>query len=184
MDNNIQKGRLKRWNDAKGFGFIKSDNQPNDVFVHISSLKGMSRRPQVGDTIFYNIQIDNDGKQSAFNARIDGVDVIQPIPKRKSKIAKSKSTNHRFIKLLILFILLLIAFFIYDKNVGESTIILNQLSPLITKETGTLYSCKGKRHCSEMTSCEEAKFYLNNCPGTSMDGDNDGVPCESQWCNW
>ncbi|MDR2548980.1 MAG: excalibur calcium-binding domain-containing protein [Desulfobulbus sp.] len=30
--------------------------------------------------------------------------------------------------------------------------------------------------------CEEAKFFLRNCPGVKMDGNNDGVPCERQWC--
>jgi hypothetical protein len=34
-----------------------------------------------------------------------------------------------------------------------------------------------------MSSCQEARFYLANCPNTKMDGDGDGVPCESQWCN-
>jgi hypothetical protein len=33
-----------------------------------------------------------------------------------------------------------------------------------------------------MTSCAEAKSFLQNCPGTEMDGDGDGIPCESQWC--
>jgi hypothetical protein len=45
------------------------------------------------------------------------------------------------------------------------------------------FTCDGRIHCSQMTSCEEAKFFLNNCPGTKMDGGNDGIPCESQWCN-
>lgn len=45
------------------------------------------------------------------------------------------------------------------------------------------YRCDGRVHCSQMTSCEEAKFFLDNCPGTKMDGDNDGIPCEQQWCN-
>ena len=47
----------------------------------------------------------------------------------------------------------------------------------------TPYKCNGKTYCSEMTSCEEATFYQHHCPGTKMDGDGDGVPCESQWCN-
>ncbi|PMZ87530.1 MULTISPECIES: excalibur calcium-binding domain-containing protein [unclassified Pseudomonas] len=42
--------------------------------------------------------------------------------------------------------------------------------------------CDGREYCSQMTSCEEAKNFLRNCPGMKMDGDNDGVPCESQWC--
>jgi hypothetical protein len=33
-----------------------------------------------------------------------------------------------------------------------------------------------------MTSCTEAKFFLKYCPGTQMDGNHDGVPCEQQWC--
>ena len=41
----------------------------------------------------------------------------------------------------------------------------------------------GKTDCSQMSSCEEAKFHIRNCPTTKMDGDGDGVPCESQWCN-
>jgi hypothetical protein len=33
-----------------------------------------------------------------------------------------------------------------------------------------------------MTSCAEATYFLKQCPGTRMDGDGDGEPCESQWC--
>jgi len=29
-----------------------------------------------------------------------------------------------------------------------------------------------------MSSCEEARFYIAQCPGTQMDGDHDGVPSE------
>ncbi len=42
--------------------------------------------------------------------------------------------------------------------------------------------CDGRRYCSQMSSCEEATWFLKQCPGTQMDGDNDGVPCETQWC--
>jgi len=39
--------------------------------------------------------------------------------------------------------------------------------------------CGSKRYCREMTSCAEAKFYLQQCGRSSLDGDRDGVPCES-----
>ena len=39
-------------------------------------------------------------------------------------------------------------------------------------------NCGTKKHCSEMTSCEEAKFYLASCGAKMLDGDADGVPCE------
>ena len=48
--------------------------------------------------------------------------------------------------------------------------------------SGSSFRCDGRTHCSQMTSCEEATFFLKNCPNTKMDGDNDGVPCEKQWC--
>jgi hypothetical protein len=44
------------------------------------------------------------------------------------------------------------------------------------------FTCQGKRECPEMKSCEEAKFYLKNCPDVNIDGDGDGVPCEDQFC--
>jgi micrococcal nuclease len=43
--------------------------------------------------------------------------------------------------------------------------------------------CDGRTYCSQMTSCAEATWFLNNCPGVKMDGNRDGVPCEQQWCN-
>ena len=55
--------------------------------------------------------------------------------------------------------------------------------------TGTVLSlrgdarrCDGRTRCSQMTSCEEATWFLRNCPDTQMDGDRDGIPCEQQWC--
>jgi hypothetical protein len=39
--------------------------------------------------------------------------------------------------------------------------------------------CGAKRYCNEMTSCEEASFYLTQCGLTRLDSDGDGVPCES-----
>ncbi|MDB5051631.1 MAG: cold-shock protein [Fibrobacteres bacterium] len=46
----------------------------------------------------------------------------------------------------------------------------------------TTYSCAGKTQCSEMKSCEEAKYYLDHCPDVYTDGDGDGIPCEDQLC--
>ncbi len=44
------------------------------------------------------------------------------------------------------------------------------------------FACDGRTYCSQMTSCAEANYFLKNCPGVKMDGNNDGVPCEQQWC--
>jgi hypothetical protein len=46
----------------------------------------------------------------------------------------------------------------------------------------TKFQCDGRTRCREMSSCEEAEFFIANCPGTKMDGDGDGIPCEDQFC--
>ena len=45
------------------------------------------------------------------------------------------------------------------------------------------FECDGRKRCSQMHSCAEATWFINHCPGMEMDGYNDGVPCERQWCN-
>lgn len=54
--------------------------------------------------------------------------------------------------------------------------------PQSEPEPPARFQCDGRIHCSQMTSCAEATFFLKNCPGVKMDGDHDGVPCEEQWC--
>ena len=41
------------------------------------------------------------------------------------------------------------------------------------------FSCGEKDRCSQMTSCDEANYHLNQCGLGRLDGDGDGVPCES-----
>jgi endonuclease YncB( thermonuclease family) len=38
--------------------------------------------------------------------------------------------------------------------------------------------CGNKKYCSEMTSCEEARYYFAQCGVKTLDGNGDGVPCE------
>lgn len=44
------------------------------------------------------------------------------------------------------------------------------------------FVCDGRMHCSQMSSCAEATYFIQHCPNTKMDGNNDGIPCEQQWC--
>ena len=39
--------------------------------------------------------------------------------------------------------------------------------------------CGVKSRCSEMSSCEEARFHLDECGLVRLDGDGDGLPCEA-----
>ncbi|MBD1912042.1 MULTISPECIES: cold shock domain-containing protein [unclassified Leptolyngbya] len=68
----LRRGQLVTWKDERGFGFIKSEDGGKEVFLHITAIKGASRRPQVGDTILYECVIES-GKVRAANASIQGL---------------------------------------------------------------------------------------------------------------
>lgn len=48
-----------------------------------------------------------------------------------------------------------------------------------TFEVSASWSCSPRRTCSQIGSCDEAVWYLQNCNwGGKLDGDSDGSPCE------
>ncbi|OGH50117.1 MAG: hypothetical protein A3H17_01970 [Candidatus Levybacteria bacterium RIFCSPLOWO2_12_FULL_37_14] len=57
-----------------------------------------------------------------------------------------------------------------------------QASVIVSPATVGGFICAGKTTCGQMVSCAEAQFYLNSCGVSRLDGDKDGVPCESL-CN-
>jgi len=48
-----------------------------------------------------------------------------------------------------------------------------------TNSQNSTVSCGTKAFCSQMTDCQEARFYMNACRVGTLDRDNDGTPCES-----
>lgn len=51
----------------------------------------------------------------------------------------------------------------------------------VAKPTPKLtYSCSVRKTvCAQMRSCDEAKFYNINCGLKKLDGNKDGIPCET-----
>jgi uncharacterized membrane protein YsdA (DUF1294 family)/cold shock CspA family protein len=72
MQPNFRSGKLTKWKDERGFGFIQPVDGSQEVFLHISEVKDATRRPQENDTIYYHCVVDSDGKVRAFNAFILG----------------------------------------------------------------------------------------------------------------
>ncbi|MBB1316387.1 excalibur calcium-binding domain-containing protein [Shewanella sp. SR43-4] len=204
----MERGTIVRWNTEKGFGFIKPETGDNqDVFIHISTLKHMARKPIVGDEILFHRENQPDGKVKAVKASIEGVAVvsnsIRPASHTSQHHRKSPShhdDNYRSSpvigRVIMLIILLGVGIFGYKQyqKMTATPVLTNedveqmQWTPTVSKPSSInlqpQFRCEaGKTHCSQMRSCAEATFYINNCLGTEMDGDNDGIPCERQFCN-
>ena len=65
-----QKGKVKSWNDEKGFGFIAPQDGSKDVFVHISAVEkaGLSTLSE-NQTVSFDLERGNNGKTSAVNLK-------------------------------------------------------------------------------------------------------------------
>ena len=195
----MHKGLLKSWKTDKGFGFIKSDTLEHDTFIHISALKHMSRKPKVGDTIYFEVATQPDGKTKAINCRIEGVTgLIAPYQKHKQqphRIAKSNFASSFLGKVASIGLIAVLGFIAVNKySHYQSNEQFNSQTPVITNaDLATFdeqypkivisqnthnFTCDGRQYCSQMTSRAEAVFFINNCPNTKMDGDRDGDPCE------
>jgi len=68
----MHKGKLIEWQDNKGFGFIKPNDGGKQIFLHITALQKVSRRPKVGDIIYYQTTVDERGRKRACSASIAG----------------------------------------------------------------------------------------------------------------
>jgi cold shock CspA family protein len=161
-------GRITDWKDDRGFGFVTPSGGGATVFVHISAFKKGQRRPTGNEVVTYELL--NDPKKGLRAQNVVFFGVSQP-----SVRTKRRNTSKPFIIVLLLAGIGMYAWQ-HLSSIGVKT-----MSSVEVEDT-IQFQCQGKKYCSEMTSCEEATFYLKNCPGVEIDGDGDGIPCESQWC--
>ncbi len=214
-------GRIVRWNEARGFGFIapeQGEGTPKgaELFVHISALRCDGLPPMAGERVSYLVGAGQDGKPRAelvfFPERplslADGNESRPTLagrrmsegsripavrgPTRSTRVlapptgaaATGAASSSR-------------CWCWSGSSPSTPVFSAESVSPSSTSSfsqaeadssdtpqqtANFVRQCDGRQYCSQMTSCEEATWFLQNCPNTRMDGEGDGIPCERQWC--
>jgi cold shock CspA family protein len=195
-------GKLTKWNDERGFGFVTPAQGGQEIFVHISAFPRDGQRPQLQEPLSFEIELDGKGKKRA-------VSVLRPAgatpgPRRSEQDQRRAAPGRRparrtgfFVKKIALVLLVAVGVYGYGQyskrisayrpaaEIGELVrpVVAPEPVPVPVQQQPALsFRCDGRQHCSQMTSCAEATFFLKNCPGVKMDGDGDGIPCEEQFC--
>jgi cold shock CspA family protein len=202
-------GTLIKWQDDRGFGFIRTRDSGIELFAHVSEFPRTGRRPQIGDALSFEIRTGEDGRKQAHTItydlptpRADASPQASP-PSRPSPASRAhaptrphahrparggheRSSSPLLPAALAITGLLGLGAYGWDRFGGQGGAAIEtfQGSPTVApspaEDAGK--RCDGRTHCSQMRSCEDATWVLKHCPSTSMDGDGDGVPCEQQWC--
>jgi cold shock CspA family protein len=202
-------GMLVKWNADRGFGFIKTRDSGIEIFVHVSAFPRSGRLPQIGDPLAFDIAPAADGRKQAqavtFDVPLGRADfTLSPVDRKPASnthgsASAQTSTPHRAHRRHeparessgLLFKLLAGALLIGAIVFGHrkfTELRGNSAAPSVTPASPAAaaptpaYRCDGREHCSQMSSCAEATWFILHCPNTKMDGDNDGTPCEQQLC--
>lgn len=96
-------GRLERWDDQRGFGFVDRGGDHGSVFVHISAFPKTDRRPKTGDLISYELLAGKDGKARAGEVRFKEAPAARP--RRRPRPSATPTPNRMpwlFLAVLIL----------------------------------------------------------------------------------
>lgn len=192
-------GTLVKWNDERGFGFIEPAQGTSELFVHISAFSRGGARPQVGELVSFELEVRADGKRTAVRVLRAGEPAARAAAAARRQARRRQAPSGRRARdhersrfagkpaVVALMALLTAGVYGYERFFSGSAPSLDfAASPaaadvaLAAKAPAAAFSCDGRTHCSQMSSCAEAVYFLRHCPNTQMDGDHDGQPCEQQ----
>ena len=172
-------GTLTKWNDDRGFGFISPAQGKEEIFVHISAFPRDGNRPRINELISFETETGPNGKLCAIRVMRPG-----QRPASARPLVKHRPNQSSRVVGVVFSLLAIAAIGAYGySRLTRAAPELPAAQAVTASPAPSAFKCDGRTMCSQMTSCAEARYFLKHCPSTKMDGNNDGEPCEQQWCN-
>lgn len=85
----MQSGKIKHWNEDKGYGFIDVDQQEEDVFFHISIAR-LSRPIIVGQQVYFNSERNDKNQLRATEVTPNSLSIVED-----SNLTQSNNSANR-----------------------------------------------------------------------------------------
>ena len=79
----MQSGEIKHWNADKGYGFIEVDNQSEDVFFHISTVR-LSQPISEGQRVYFNSQRNDKNQLRATEVTSNELSILETVDSKNS----------------------------------------------------------------------------------------------------
>jgi cold shock CspA family protein len=184
-------GTLKEWSEDRGVGLITPQHGGAPIFVHVSAFPRDTRRLKLGERVSFEIESDADGTKRAVNVRRAGDRSAHPDRPQPGRAREARRSAGRPLGGIVIAVALLAAAgygWMQYAGAGSGSPTTAPAGALDAPKASPAapqaarFRCDGRTQCSEMTSCEEAKFFLKSCAGAQLDADNNGIPCEQEWC--
>ncbi len=122
----FQEGKIKTYNEDRGFGFIQIEGQSKDLFFHVKDFPNKNVPPRIGEKLKFLIVEDNGKFKADHIVRLDvkatmsvaqNNDLHEDIETRASPRYEKKksSTTSKIITISGLVIIVILAVLVYNK---------------------------------------------------------------------
>ncbi|WP_372863847.1 ribonuclease domain-containing protein [Psychrobacter sp.] len=92
----MQSGKIKHWNQEKGYGFIDVDDQDEDVFFHVSKVR-LSQPISIGQSVYFNSKRNDKNQLRATEVTSSSLSLEQDTASDTSKYIPNnaeRNTHH------------------------------------------------------------------------------------------
>ncbi len=89
----MQSGKIKKWNQDKGYGFIDVDTQSEDVFFHVSKVR-LAQPITIGQQVCFNSERNDKGQLRATEVTSNALSISESRTSNASNRSSKKPSNN------------------------------------------------------------------------------------------